>query len=498
MKFKNIILIVSLLITAIACSNENDVLNQIDNNNTGEGNAFVAFSIQSEPGITKTGSSTPGSTEQADAITNCSLILFNDAAGTSVYRAYDGLKVNNNGVVSRGNEPFYIQVKESGTFYAMVIANSNQPFSDCANLSAVQNIIQENPATALVKVNKDNALVKVEVKTTDLFTSISSAVPVMANITLQQISAQIRIQSFTVTGWKDNSAAVPVTINSIKLNGLSDKSRTMLNGSINTIAEKTYTNTNWITEINSNTISNLGIGAFTFGGDNDVEVTVNLSYDNTNLTRSFIINRDGTNDPSMTNGSGHVGVKSGYIYDVYIEAKLTGGSPSLSAKVNVLPWTDGGILNYTSSVETVFSVIEGKKTDDNGVDYVALAYNNGDIKDCPKFQLNVKQPVNSNWILQLDNPNFGFRVVKDNMVGEIQTDIEGVGKDEPIIFYVVPKQPLSVSGNAQITNMFLTIPDMQTLGLIPFNAPEIPGEETWVSFLQVSPFDYENNSEALN
>lgn len=350
MKLQNILSIACLIFATIACSTENDALNSLPNNKeveTANGDAFIAFNINAEMSATKSNSTNTGS-EKAEAIDNCSLILFENAEGSKIYRAYDQLNVNN-GVICRNNDALRLQVKlntneGSKKLYAMVVANSNQSFANCSNLADVQATVQ-NDLNSFVKINKDNKLAEINIEEKDLASSINSAVPVTANITLQEISARVELAEFNIVSFKGGNAT-PVSIKNIALVNQVIATGTKINDTENrTYNEEAVYFNNGSIELNNNIQENTpaqttftGISFPTFANTNKEQATAlkfTLEYNGQEKEFSFAINRE----ENFTNNSGHKYIESGNVYKVVINATLTGSSIECEYKCYTEDWS---------------------------------------------------------------------------------------------------------------------------------------------------------------
>lgn len=360
MKLRNILSIVSFLIIAIACSNENDVLNEITKGGeslAGSGDAIIEFALDESISHSK-----PIDGEFKDNLKNCSLILFEKANGSKIYRAYDDLSLKETGVntgkytiTHTNGEPFYVQVKLNAptTFHAKVIANSTQKFAECETLTDV--ILKTQDKTDLNNLVKMNdALVPIQVKAENIKPSLSEAknVPAIGDIHLQQLAAQIEFAGINIKF--GNTNPVNVELSELKVNNVVTKSYTKLgsdpiNTSLETVTWCNYQNL----KAGDNSIETNTIKTFRNPAGN-LNVSFKLKYkraDGTDIYKDFdfVINRKDA-EGDFSNGSGHEFIESGYIYQVQINMTLTSNSITCSPVVCVKDWVYNKLEDETIEI----------------------------------------------------------------------------------------------------------------------------------------------------
>lgn len=158
---------------------------------------------------------------------------------------------------------------------------------------------------------------------------------------------------------------------------------------------------------------------------------------------------------------------------------LEGGK--LQINPTVLDWEDGGKYNYVDKVE-IHTVVEGDyQTHDGGIQ---VAFN--EPAWGPKITFENIYTGGRKWILQSNNPVFGFVIAGDES-GEIKNTLEGNGNKETISFYVVPKKILDMANPHNYhANIFLTIvPSNKALINVGEGEDKLPGTSTEISFVQV-------------
>lgn len=176
-------------------------------------------------------------------------------------------------------------------------------------------------------------------------------------------------------------------------------------------------------------------------------------------------------------------------HELAVYAYFKGGQ--LYAVPAVMDWTDGGTFDFSAHIET--QLARGPYKEDEG-GRVAVAYD----KDNPtgyanQLTLTVSSPEGQQWILQSDNPDFGFVTVNNGVASSLVSDqLTGVGGQGPVTFYFVPKRDIDLTDpnrNYQ-ADLYLTIPgyNESAAGKIPFNSGsgKLPGSETDIQYGLVS------------
>lgn len=176
-------------------------------------------------------------------------------------------------------------------------------------------------------------------------------------------------------------------------------------------------------------------------------------------------------------------------HELVVYAYFKGGQ--LYAVPAVMDWTDGGTFDFSAHIET--QLARGPYKEDEG-GRVAVAYD----KDTPtgyanQLTLTVSSPEGQQWILQSDNPDFGFVTVNNGVASSLVSDqLTGVGGQGPVTFYFVPKRDIDLTDpnrNYQ-ADLYLTIPgyNESAAGKIPFNSGsgKLPGSETDIQYGLVS------------
>lgn len=163
---------------------------------------------------------------------------------------------------------------------------------------------------------------------------------------------------------------------------------------------------------------------------------------------------------------------------------------NLNTNLAVVPWTFGGTYNFSAKVETMLGRGSYKIDQDS---IVAVAYDKDNpIKYANQLQLTVSSPEGQKWILQTDNPDFGFIKLIGNTPSGITDQLTGIGGNQVITFYFVPKRDIDLTdpNRNYKANLYLTIPGYNEVnsGKVPFNAGDkkLPGSETDIPYIEVS------------
>ena len=343
MKLKNIISMVCFLCLAVACSMEDDVLNDQNTNvqipEIETGDAYVGFSVDMQALATTKSADTQDPEENEKKITSCSMILLE---GDNVLIADDNVYVNSNNVIvktkaGQDTVKYMVKVKTPSPYKIMVIANSTKKFDGLATLGDINKVVQEDK-DALVKVGTEPVVFENGFKGY-VSTVESRNHPVMVNpVTLKQLSARIDLNSFEVVEFLENSDPMDVVLKSVTLSNL------------NTTI---YTNDTYVTspELKSETYTfeNGGFKVYDVATDKhialteiphfytfsnqlkDTPVTMSITYtvgDIEYTTKApYVINKP--------ENSAHDYVKSSYLYKVNVKMSLRSG---ITFTTNVLEW----------------------------------------------------------------------------------------------------------------------------------------------------------------
>ncbi len=363
MALKNIIALASILIAAVSCSMEDELINSAANEKQAaeDGIACIALNVHTKSLETKAGNSQNGTGSAiGDGIEDCSLIILND--DNSVYAAYDGLAIEGGQIKATEGAatPFFVQAKvsqlEARTFKAMVVVNTTKSYAKCANLTKVQEVVLTD-----TDMNNNVKVSQLETLTVTGKSSLAAALaaPSSFTLTVQQITAQVQLEQVNITSWKADTKAVDVKIKNITLVNRNTTSATILNDAAN----KSYDNITWAIDNDDEALPVLTAGVATFAGVTDKpyfntfsnatpaagKATIlrfTLVYDradgSTEREFEFAINRPNADDFSNDTDPQHDYIKSGYVYKVRINATLT----SNSIDVDVLCDTQDWIYNY--------------------------------------------------------------------------------------------------------------------------------------------------------
>lgn len=171
---------------------------------------------------------------------------------------------------------------------------------------------------------------------------------------------------------------------------------------------------------------------------------------------------------------------------------LDGGA--LMVEPQVLPWSETPDYEYNSQRQITLSYNDARQTmDEENVPRVAVAWQDwttgATLTRSPLITMDIK--VDSyNWVLQTDNPAFGF-------IKEGETEIQDVltGTNGTVNFYFVPRkrQNLAVKGENYDAKVFLTLPaEDNSLVLINKGDNPLPGDAggNYIYFRQVSEDKY--------
>ena len=163
----------------------------------------------------------------------------------------------------------------------------------------------------------------------------------------------------------------------------------------------------------------------------------------------------------------------------------------LYAVPTVLDWTDGGTFDFSAQIKTNLACGPYKSDADGNV---CVAYD----KDNPtaysnQLTLTVSSPEGLQWVLQSDNPDFGFVTMNNGVVSSTISDrLTGVGGDGAVTFYFIPKRDIDLTdpNRNYKADLYLTIPGYNEANSskIPFNSGsnKLPGSETDILYNLVS------------
>ncbi|WP_456088793.1 hypothetical protein [Parabacteroides sp.] len=349
MKLKNILSMVCFLCLVFSCSMEDDVLNGQNGNaqipTIEEGDVYVGFSIDRQSLAATKANTTQDPDKAEKEIKSCSIILLD---GDNVLIADDNVHVNSDNVIvktaaGKDTVKYMVKVKTPSPYKVMVVANSDKTFAGLANLTAINNVLQDDK-DALVKVGTGNVVFESGFKG---YTSTveSSNHPVMVDpVTVSQLSARIDLNSFNVVEFIENSDPVDVVVKSVTLTNLNT---TIYTGNTYVatpqLETETYTFENGGFKVYDATASedkrNIALTEiprfYTFSNQlENSPITMSITYtvgDIEYTTKTpYVINKPG-------NSADHEYVKSSWLYKVNVDMSLRSG---ITFTTNVLDWVD--------------------------------------------------------------------------------------------------------------------------------------------------------------
>lgn len=340
MTLKNTILLAGILMAAVSCSMEDDLIPSKDNDKVdGDGNnyAFISARVNDLNTTTKAGgdSELQEETQPDNTATHASLILFNNDSDTNptVFMVWDGLIINTDGELLWNDSPTF-QLKladdiESLTLKAKAVANTTQSFAGCNDLAEVEAIVQDgDDLAALVKVSPLSAAFDVLISPTLADADVTE----IPSLTVTNIAAQIRFIGMEAVSFATNTLATDVVVNSVSINHINSASYTKVNDM--TVADidpdfVAASQTDFkVWDKDDGKVTDAAIPTFrTFvnnDGEDPIYMKLTLTYgEGTYNVPEFIINRPSEPD-GFTNGSGHTYIQSGAIYNVQLNAQLKG------------------------------------------------------------------------------------------------------------------------------------------------------------------------------
>ena len=167
---------------------------------------------------------------------------------------------------------------------------------------------------------------------------------------------------------------------------------------------------------------------------------------------------------------------------------LDGGA--LMVEPQVLPWTDAGNFDFNAT-RTVTLTHDPARISTAEGERVAIAYQDWSTgatpARSPKITFDIKTDSHR-WILQTDNPDFGFL-----LEGESQLRDQITGYDGTVSFYLLPRKEVGmVSDTNRKASIFMTLPeDDNTRVLINTGEYQLPGDDEHINFYQVGANDYD-------
>lgn len=175
-------------------------------------------------------------------------------------------------------------------------------------------------------------------------------------------------------------------------------------------------------------------------------------------------------------------------HEFLIYAYFTEGG-SLRIKPVVMDWLDGSSVDYSNRIELKVTRNAYKLSEENGTPAVAIAYQaNGTPSMTPVINIERLTTSGMNWVLQTDNPAFGF--YKD---GKITEKITGDGATTSFSFQFVARQPIDlVNPHNRNARLYLIIPEMGNIkAIINEGEGKMEGTPYEVYFRQVTPDEYQ-------
>ncbi len=168
---------------------------------------------------------------------------------------------------------------------------------------------------------------------------------------------------------------------------------------------------------------------------------------------------------------------------------LDGGA--LMVEPQVLPWVDGGELDFKARREVTLSHGVVRVSQAEG-ERVAIAYQDWTTGATPvrspKMTIDIKTDSHR-WILQTDNPDFGFLVE-----GESQLRDQLTGYDGTVSFYLMPRRDINLAQERnRKASIFMTLPeDDNSRVLINTGEQRLPGDEESILFYQTTADEYDS------
>lgn len=215
----------------------------------------------------------------------------------------------------------------------------------------------------------------------------------------------------------------------------------------------------------------------TYLRETDQEVTVTIRY------------RLGENEKEKT---ATVNISAGDLrrnHEVLVYGYFLDGG-ALLVEPQVLPWVDGGQLDFMARREVTLSHGTVRVSQAEG-ERVAIAY-----QDWTKGATPARSPLltieihtdSHRWILQTDNPDFGFLID-----GEKQLRDQLTGYDGTVKFYLMPRRDINLAQERnRKASIFMTLPeDDNSRVLINTGDGKLPGSEESILFYQTTADEYD-------
>lgn len=191
-----------------------------------------------------------------------------------------------------------------------------------------------------------------------------------------------------------------------------------------------------------------------------------------------------------------------HIYD--FEVRSVSGNLELASRI--LPWYNGGEYNYVSEVETCLTVNKSESNyyfekDVEDGKALAIAYRDDASQHPLSPELNLQVKSAEQWILQTDNPYFGFRIKNaDGTWSDVRPTITGTNMN--LTFCIVP---LKVYEEVTDTKHDVKVSLVQVVGNnsnhVPFNVDSstgknlLPGNKDYIHFIQIPRTDFPTSAD---
>ncbi|MDH6313354.1 hypothetical protein M2137_002144 [Parabacteroides sp. PFB2-10] len=363
MRLNNILLIASFLFATVACSMEDDVLNEITKANpTTDADAtelYVSFDLNGTGLGTKAGTSTNGTTTPSNMIETASVIVFK---GDNVYSAKDGVSfVKDENGIDTNVLNMQVLLKTGTTYDVYVIGDSKESFAGLTTRSAVEAAYlgkDDANKTDLNKLVKFGKTDKFMIPKEEGYPTIEDARK-PANIKalpvhLQQLTAKVELKEVNVSStFANNTLPTDVTLKSVRLLN-QNTMRQLKDGQV---ANPVYANVAWnmsngfkLYDVEDGKVTEglpATLASFVTYPNSGVVVDGKLA----NLTaleltfevgsntekRTYVINRE-TAAGDFTNNTGHPYIQAGYIYQLTANVKVTGDNIECTVKCYTLDW----------------------------------------------------------------------------------------------------------------------------------------------------------------
>lgn len=383
MKLNNILLIASFLFAAVACSMEDDVLNEMTKANpTTDADAtelYVSFNLNGNDLGTKGGTSENNGDVASDMISTASVVVFLNNGTTldgtdKVYFAQDDV------TVITGSNGSYLNTKvllKTGTNYDVyVIGDTKESFAGLTTRAAVQDAYlgkDDAAKTDLTNLVKFGQTGKFSYAKSEGYPTITDALDNVKalDVKLKQLTAMVELTKVTVKGFANNTLPADVTLKSVRLLN-QNTMRQLKDGQTDTNSK--FDNVAW-------DVTN---GYKIFDGATNAAVTTGIpatlasfvTYPNSGVavgdelenltaleltfqvgtkteTKNYVINRLTEIDGSFDNNVGekndknkghteHSYIQAGYIYQLEANVKVTGDG----IECTVVCCTKDWVYNY--------------------------------------------------------------------------------------------------------------------------------------------------------